>query len=148
MPSTASVIRGQAYQRRATLEVAGETLTWRAQRGLQPVPENIVTTVHDVRDAHWIAQRWSVPGAVLAGVGVVWTFTQGVVPGALAFVIGLLLVVWRQLHPREYLILDVGDRRLVMQVELPSSDLARDLVSRIARALASGEPPSSPPALP
>ncbi|MDQ3364181.1 MAG: hypothetical protein M3680_01960 [Myxococcota bacterium] len=152
MPSTASaiqgVIKGRAYQRHATLEVAGETLTWRAQRGLQPVAENIVTTVHDVRDAHWIAQRWSVPGAVLAGVGLVWTVTQGVAPGALAFVIGLLVVVWRRTHPHEYLILDVGDRRLVLQVEAPSSNPARDLVRRIDQVLASGEPPSSPPALP
>jgi hypothetical protein len=143
-----TVITGQAYQRRATLEITGETLTWRAQRGLAPVAENIVTTIHDVRDAHWIAQRWSVAGAVLAGVGVVWTFTQGVLPGAVAFAAGAALVVWRRLHPRLFLVLDVGDRRLVMKVGVPSAEPARALVGRIDRALATGELPSSPPTLP
>lgn len=142
------MISGLAYQRSATLEVVGETLTWRAHRGLAAVPENIVTTVHDVRDAHWIAQRWSLPGAVLAGAGIVWTFTQGVVPGAITFAIGVALVAWRRTHPRLFLILDVGDRRLVMKVAVASAGPARALVGRIDHALATGELPSAPPTLP
>jgi len=142
------VITGHAYQHRATLEVAGDTLTWRAQRGGVQAAENIVTTVHDVRDAHWIDQRFSVPGAVLACVGAVWTFTQGLVAGALAAAIGLALVAWRRQRPRQFLVLDVGDRRLVLRVGLPSAPHARALVRRIDQAIATGETPALPPTLP
>ena len=45
-------------------------------------------------------------------------------------------------------VLDVGDRRLVMQVTRVSAASARELASRIRHALTSGELPSATPTLP
>lgn len=143
------VITGHAYGRRATLELARDTLTWRAQRGsLQPVPENIVTTVHDVRGVRWLAQSWSLPGGVLGALGVLWCLTEGLLWGGSALAIAAALLVYRRARPRLYLALDVGDRRLVMRVAVTSAAPARALVARVEHALASGEPPATPPALP
>jgi hypothetical protein len=141
------VISGNAYGARATLEVSGEALTWRARPNGE-LPENICTSVHDVRDSHWIEQRISVPGMVLVGVGAVWIFMYGVLEGAFAIAAGAALLWWRHRKPRRMLILDVGSRRLVMNVDGPSAAYARALVARIDRAIETGEVPSSPPTLP
>ncbi|MBA3503407.1 MAG: hypothetical protein M4D80_14880 [Myxococcota bacterium] len=141
------VISGNAYGARATLEVSGEALTWRARPDGE-LPENICTSVHDVRDSHWIEQRISVPGMVLVGVGAVWIFMYGILEGAFAIAVGVALLVWRHRKPRRMLILDVGSRRLVMNVDGPSAANARALAARIDRAIATGEVPSSPPTLP
>jgi hypothetical protein len=141
------VISGHAYGQPATLEVTSESLTWRAKRDGE-LPENIATTVHDVRDSVWIEQRVSVPGLVLLGVGIVWTFMYGIVEGAFAAAVGIALLYWRRTKPKRLLVLDVGSRRLVMNVDALSAIHARELVARIARVLESGEVPTSPPSLP
>lgn len=144
-----AALAGFAYGRRATLDVSGDTLTWRAQRGsLQPTPENIVTTVHDVREVRWIEQAWSLPGGALAILGGLWTFTEGVLWGTLALGVAAALLVHRRLRPRLFLALELSDRRLVMRVDVASAAGARALVGRIERALATGEAPARPPALP
>jgi len=142
------VITGHAYGRRATLEIAGDTLMWRAQRGAQRIAENIATTVHDVRDARWRELAWSRGGAVLVGLGGLWAASEGILAGATAAAIGVVLVAWRRLRPRHFLLLDVGDRRLVLRVTGVSAATGRALASRIQRTLASGELPSSTPTLP
>lgn len=141
------VISGNAYGVRATLEVSGEALTWRARPDGE-LPENICTSVHDVRDSHWIEQRVSLPGLVLLGVGGVWMYMYGVLEGIFAIAVGAALLWWRHSRPRRMLILDVGSRRLVMNVDAPSAAGARALVARIDRAIATGEVPPSPPTLP
>jgi hypothetical protein len=133
------VITGRAYGRRATLEIAGDTLMWRAQRGARRLSENIATTIHDVRDARWHDLAWSGGGLVLLGLGAMWAASEGVVAG---------LVLWRRLRPRHILVLDVGDRRLVMRVTEVSAPPARALAARIQRTLASGETPRVTPTLP
>ncbi|HEU4731444.1 MAG TPA: hypothetical protein VFT22_26300 [Kofleriaceae bacterium] len=142
------VITGRAYGRRATLEVAGDTLMWRAQRGARRLAENIATTVHDVRDARWHDLVWSGGGIVLLGLGGVWAASEGVVAGVTAAAVGAGLVIWRRLRPRHILVLDVGDRRLIMRVTGVSAPRARELAVRIQRTLASGEAPRVTPTLP
>jgi hypothetical protein len=142
------VITGHAYGRRATLEIAGDTLMWRAQRGNQRIAENIATTIHDVRDARWLDLAWSHGGMVLVGLGAIWAASEGLVAGMSAAAIGLGLVIWRRLRPRHFLVLEVGDRRLILQVTGVSATTGRALTSRIQRALASGELPSTTPTLP
>lgn len=142
-------IAGHAYGRRATLELARDTLTWRAQRGaLQTTAENIVTTIHDVRHVRWVEQTWSLPGGILAVLGVLWTYTEGLLWGALALAVAAAMLVHRRLRPRLFLALDLGDRSLVLKVAVTSAADARSLVDRIERVLASGELPATPPALP
>jgi hypothetical protein len=142
------VITGHAYGRRATLEISGDTLMWRAQRGARHIAENIATTIHDVRDARWLDLAWSRSGMVLVGLGGLWAASEGMVAGLAAIAIGGAQLVWRRLRPRQFLVLDVGDRRLVMHVTSVSSAPARALAGRIQRALATGEAPSAPPVLP
>jgi len=142
------VITGHAYGRRATLELAGDRLMWRAQRGTRRIAENIATTIHDVRGARWLDLAWSRGGAVLLGLGAVWAASESIAAGIAAAAVGAGLVIWRRLRPRHFLVLDVGDRRLVMKVTGGSAPTARALAGRIQRALASGEPPGAPPALP
>lgn len=142
------MITGHAYGRRATLEISGDTLMWRAQRGARQIAENIATTVHDVRDARWLDLAWSRSGIVLLGLGAIWAASEGLIAGVTTAAVGAALVIWRRLRPRHFLVLDVGDRRLVMRVTGVSSPPAKELASRIQRTLASGEPPRSTPALP
>jgi hypothetical protein len=142
------VITGHAYGRRATLELAGDTLMWRAQRGTRRVAENIATTIHDVRHAHWLDLAWSRSGIVLFGLGALWALSESLAAGLGAAAIGLTQVVWRRLRPRQFLLLDVGDRQLVMRVTGTSAAPARALAGRIQHALASGEPPRETPILP
>lgn len=142
------LITGQAYGRRATLEIIGDTLKWRAQRGARQIAENIATTVHDVRNARWLDLAWSRGGAVLMVLGVVWAASAGMLAGVVTAVAGLALVVWRRMRPRQFLVLDVGDRRLVLRVTAISAGTARTLAQRIQHALASGEEPHATPMLP
>lgn len=132
------VISGTAYGQRATLEISGDSLTWRA-RPVGELPENIATTVHDVSNSTWLEQRTSLPGLVLLGVGIVWTFTHGLVAGALAIAAGAALFAWRRSRPRRLLVLDLGNRRLVLTVDATSAPLARTLVRRIDGALDRGD---------
>ena len=143
----ADVISGDAYGARATLEINGETLMWRA-RPAGEVPENIVTTVHDVANSIWIEQRLSLPGIVLLAVGAIWMYVYGWFEGGLALAAGIALLAWRRARPRRMLVLDVGGRRLVMTPDAPSAPIARALVARIDRAIENGEVPASPPTLP
>ena len=139
------VIAGQAYGRRATLELAGDTLTWRASRG---VAENIVTTVHDVKNPRWIELRWSRAGFAVAILGLIFAARENLWVGLATIVAGLAFVAWRRTHPRYFLAFDVGDRRLVLKVVATSAQEARVLSERIESALASGEVPATPPMLP
>ena len=148
MPDAPIVITGRAYGRRATLEVTGDTLMWRARRGAREIAENIATTIHDVRAARWHDLAWSRGGAVLLGLGALWAASEGAAAGVSAAVIGLGLLIWRRLRPRHFLVLDLGDRRLVLRVTGVSAPPARELTHRIQRALASGEPPRATPILP
>jgi hypothetical protein len=142
------VITGHAYGRRATLEIIGDTLTWRAQRGARRIAENIATTVHDVRNARWLDLAWSRGGFTVLGMGALWAASESLLAGLATATIGAALVAWRRLRPRQFLVLDVGDRRLVLQVTGVSAEPARTLAERIQRALASGEPPRETPILP
>lgn len=148
MPDAPIVITGAAYGRRATLELAGDRLMWRAQRGARRIAENIATTVHDVRGARWLGLAWSRGGIALIGIGAMWAVTESLAAGLTAGAVGLAMLVWRRLHPRHFLVLDVGDRRLVLHVTGSSASSARALAGRIQRTLASGELPRTPPALP
>ncbi|HEX3761155.1 MAG TPA: hypothetical protein VHW23_20815 [Kofleriaceae bacterium] len=142
------VITGHAYGRRATLEIAGDRLMWRARRGARRLAENIATTVHDVRGAHWLDLVWSRGGAALVGIGALWAITEGLAAGFAAGAVGLAMLIWRRLHPRHFLVLDVGDRRLILRVTGGSAPPARALAGRIERTLADGELPRVPPILP
>ena len=142
------MITGHAYGRRATLEIAGDTLMWRAQRGARRIAENIATTVHEVRDVRWLDLAWSRGGLVLLGLGGMWAASEGLIAGISAAIAGAGLVLWRRVRPRHFLVLDVGDRRLVLRVTGGSAPSARALAGRIQHALASGELPSTPLALP
>jgi hypothetical protein len=142
------VITGHAYGRRATLEITGDTLMWRAQRGAPRIAENIATTVHDVRSARWRDLAWSRGGGALIGLGALWAASEGVVAGVATAAAGLALVIWRRLRPRQFFVLDVGDRRLVMRVTADSAAQARALALRIQRALETGEVPLATPTLP
>jgi hypothetical protein len=142
------VITGHAYGRRATLAIAGDTLMWRAQRGARRIAENIATTIHDVHDARWLDLAWSRGGSALLCLGTLWAVTEGLVAGLGTAAVGAGLVIWRRLRPRHFLVLDVGDRRLIMKVTGVSAPSARNLAVRIQRALATGETPSSTPTLP
>ena len=148
MPDAPIVITGHAYGRRATLELAGDRLMWRARRGARQIAENIATTVHDVRGARWLDLAWSRGGTALAGVGAMWAITASLAAGLAATAVGLAMLGFRRLHPRRFLVLDVGDRRLVLRVTGGSAPSARALAGRIERALASGELPRTPPVLP
>ena len=148
MPDAPIVITGHAYGRRATLELAGDRLMWRAQRGARRLAENIATTIHDVRGARWLDLAWSRGGAALVGIGAMWAVTESLAGGLTAGAVGLAMLLWRRARPRHFLVLDVGDRRLVLRVTGGSAPSARALAGRIQRALATGETPRDTPALP
>jgi hypothetical protein len=143
-----TLIVGTAYRRRATLDIVGETLTWRAQRGTPAVAENIVTTVHDVRFASLLAVRYSRAALTIIALGVIWAIRQDNGLGLVVAGAGAALGVWTFLRPRQFLVLEVGQNRLVMQVHRASAGAAQLLAARIDRALESGEGPARPPALP
>src|SRR4051794_17274198 len=112
---------------------------WRAQRGARRIAENIATTIHDVHDARWLNLAWSRGGTVLLGLGAIWAASESIAAGIAAAAVGAGLVIWRRLRPRRFLVLDVGDRRLIMKVTGVSAPTARELATRIRRTLASGE---------
>jgi hypothetical protein len=142
---TTAKITGVAYGRPATIEVSGDTIMWRAR---PEAAENIVTTVHDIRFASWRVQRTSWVGIGFAALGAVWFAGDAYIVGAIAFAISLGLIGKRLAQPRRRLLLEVGQNQLVLEVEAASSSAARALATRIARAIASGELPASPPTLP
>jgi hypothetical protein len=143
------VITGRAYQRRATLEIAGDTLVWRARRGqLTVVAENIATTTHDVKAVRYVERRYSFAGIAIAGLAVMWMLSESVAVGGGGLAVGLALMVHRALRPRRWLGLDLGEHWLVLKIDAGSADRARALAQRIDRQLISGEVPTSPPALP
>ncbi|MDB4963181.1 MAG: hypothetical protein JWP01_3180 [Myxococcales bacterium] len=141
------VITGRAYQRAATLSVTGATLTWRATRGADQ-PENIATTVHDVRDVTWLEKRWSLGAVLLAVLSVVWMYEGPPYIGVALLLVAAGLGLWRWLHPRYWLGLDLGERWLVLRVEDSAADAARTLSQRVRRQLVTGEVPAIPPTLP
>jgi hypothetical protein len=148
MTAAPIVITGHAYGRRATLAITGDTLVWRARRGARHIAENIATTIHDVRGARWLDLAWSRGGAALLAIGAMWGASETLATGIVAGAVGLGLVVWRRLRPRHFLVLDIGDRRLVLRVTGGSAPSARVLAGRIQRALAYGNAPRSAPTLP
>ena len=148
MTAAPIVITGHAYGRRATLAITGDTLVWRARRGARHIAENIATTIHDVRGARWLDLAWSRGGAALLAIGAMWGASETLATGIVAGAVGLGLVVWRRLRPRHFLVLDIGDRRLVLRVTGGSAPSARALAGRIQRALADGDAPRTAPTLP
>ncbi len=142
------VITGRAYQRRATLEVAGDTLVWRARRGMTPVAENIATTTHDLRAVRYVERRLSLAGFAVAGLAVMWMLSESAVAGGGALAVGLALITHRIVRPRRWLGLDLGERWLVLKIDAGSADRARALAGRIDRQLVSGELPKTTPTLP
>ena len=146
---TAIVITGRAYQRRASLEVRGDTLMWRAQRGqVYPVAENIATTTHDVRDVMWIERRGSLAAAGLGAVGLVLIANAMLALGLVGIVLAVLLAGYRVARPLRWLGLDLGNRWLVLRVERECVPDARALVGRVEQQLLAGDQPRPPPLLP
>lgn len=143
------VLTGRAYQRRATLEIKGDTLMWRAQKGqVYSAPENIATSVHDVKNVMWIERRGTIGGASLAALGLLWIAYGHLAFGAVAFGLAILYIAWRATHPARFLGLELGGRWLVLRVDTTSAADARALVGRIEQHLLTGEAPERPPALP
>ncbi|HEU0031795.1 MAG TPA: hypothetical protein VFQ53_14255 [Kofleriaceae bacterium] len=147
----AVVITGSAYGKRATLEVDGsdgDRLTWRAVRGFAAVHENIVTTIHAVREAGYFELRHTWAGFAIAALGTLWLVSEGAVVGLSTIAAGIGWIGWRFTHPRRFLALDLGQSQLVMKIDPGSAAAARALADRIDRAIASGEEPATPPMLP
>jgi hypothetical protein len=142
----AIVIRGQAYQRPVSLAVHADTLTWRGRRGIEP--ENIATTVHDVRDVTWLEKRWSIGAGILAALAVIWIARDDVATGMITLAFATALSVYRWMRPRYWLGLDLGTRWLVMHVDPACADHARQLADRIQVRLLTGEVAATPPTLP
>ncbi|HEV7555313.1 MAG TPA: hypothetical protein VGO00_07670 [Kofleriaceae bacterium] len=148
MTDTPTVVVGRAYQRRATLELAGEMLTWRAQRGdLELIAENIVTTVRDVRAVRWIVQRWSTAGLVLAGLSVLWMFSESPTFGVCVLAIASAVIALRLTRPRRWLVVELDGHRLALRVSPDAAGGARELASRIEQMRLT-EPGAKPLPLP
>lgn len=142
-------IRGLAGGKPATLEISGDTLTWRATRtGPSPGPDNLVTTIHDVKDVAWLEKRWSAGGLGLGVFAGFWIASESVVIGAVGLAIAAALVARNLVRPTRRLLLLCGDRRLLLEVAPASADSAHDLAARIRHALVHGDAPASPPTLP
>lgn len=148
--ATTSRIEGRAYREPATLDISGDTLTWRAQVSSLggTAPENVVTTVHDVRFARVVQLRWSRAGLAVAALGALWMIRESIVVGAVLVVTALGLFAWSWRRPRIFLLLELRDRQMIMKIDRTALPTARALVARIDHALASGELPETPPALP
>ena len=144
-----TTIRGVSQDKPATLDVTGDTLTWRAIRpGPPPGPDNLATTIHDVKDVAWLEKRWSAGGLGLGALSAFWIASEGVVVGALGLAVALALVARTLARPTRRLLLLCGDRRLLLEVEAASAVDARDLVARIRHVILTGGAPASPPTLP
>lgn len=143
------VLTGTAYQRRATLEIKGDNLMWRAQKGqVYSTPENIATSIHDVKNVMWLERRGTLGGAALAALGLVWFAYGQYAFGTVALGLALFYIAWRATHPSRFLGLELGGRWLVLRVDRTSTIEARALVGRIEKQLLTGEAPERPPALP
>jgi hypothetical protein len=143
------ILTGRAYQRRATLEIKGEALTWRAQRGqVYSTAENIATSMHDVTNVMWLERRGTIVGGFLAALSLVWLAYGNYAFGGVGLGVALLYVAWRFAHPMRFLGLQLGGRWLVLRVDDSSANEARALVSRIEQHLLTGDAPARPPALP
>jgi hypothetical protein len=148
MIDTPTVVVGRAYHRRATLELVGEMLTWRAQRGdLELVAENIVTTIRDVRAVHWIVRRWSMAGIVLAGLSVLWMFSESPTFGVSVLAIAAAIIALRLTRPRRWLVVELDGHRLALRVSSDAASGARELASRIEQMRLT-EPGAKPLPLP
>lgn len=134
------MISGTAYGNRATIDVAGDTVTWRAHR--DTVAENIATTTHDLRAARFTIRRWSRGGLVLVIAAAVVS-SHALVAAILAGA-GLVLMLHRLVRPTHTLRLDLGDRWLVLRLD-GRCEQARQLAARIPTEVSVG---SSPPTLP
>ncbi|HEY4058954.1 MAG TPA: hypothetical protein VGM39_20205 [Kofleriaceae bacterium] len=146
---TPIVLTGLAYQRRATLEVRGDTLMWRAQKGqLYPDPENIATTTFDVRDVMWMQRRGSIAAAGLGIGGAIALANDLTIVGVIGLALGLALAIYRLARPLRWLGLNVGGRWLLLRVERTCADEARLLAERIEQNLKDGDVPREPLALP
>ena len=144
-----TTIRGVSQDKPATLDVTGDTLTWRAIRpGPPPGSDNLATTIHDVKDVAWLEKRWSAGGLGLGALSAFWIASEGVVVGALGLAVALALVARTLARPTRRLLLLCGDRRLLLEVEAASAVDARDLVARIRHVILTGGAPASPPTLP
>ena len=136
----AIVIRGQAYQRPATLAVTDDTLIWRAQRGtLSSARENIATTAHEIRDVTLLEKRWSAGAGVLAALAAIWIYDGKVLVGLMTLAFAIGFAIYRRARPRYWLGLDLGTRWLVIRVDATSASDARTLAGRIERRLLTGE---------
>jgi hypothetical protein len=129
---TTSLVVGRAYQRRATLELAGEMLTWRAQRGdVDLVAENIVTTISDVREVRWIERRWSLGGFALAIFAGLWTASEDPFIGGGLFALAAALIAYRLARPQRWLVIELDGHRLALHVSPDAAPGARDLAHEI-----------------
>jgi len=131
-PVTTSLVVGRAYQRRATLELAGEMLTWRAQRGdVELIAENIVTTISDVREVRWIERRWSIGGLALAAFAGLWTASEDPYFGGVLFALAAALIAYRLARPQRWLVLELDGHRLALHVSPDAAPGARELAHAI-----------------
>lgn len=143
------ILTGAAYQRRATLEIRGDTLMWRAQKGqVYSAPENIATSVHEVKNVMWLERRGTLGGAGLAALALIWFAYGNFLVGSVTFALAITYIVWRATHPSRFLGLELGGRWLVLRVDPSSATDARALVERIEKRLLTGETPEHPPTLP
>jgi hypothetical protein len=127
-----SLVVGRAYQRRATLELAGEMLTWRAQRGdVEPIAENIVTTISDVRDVRWIERRWSVGGLAIAVFAGLWTASEDPYVGSALFALAAAMIAYRLARPQRWLVIELDGHRLALHVSPDAAPGARELAQSI-----------------
>jgi len=127
-----TLVLGRAYSRNATLELIGETIKWRAQRGeLEPIAENIVTTIRDVRDVRWIERRWSLGGLGLALFAGLWIASEDLYVGIGLLAIALLVVGLRLARPHRLLVIELDGHRLSLDVQHGAARGARELASEI-----------------
>lgn len=122
---------------------------WRAQKGqVYSAPENIATSVHDVKNVMWLERRGTIGGASLAALALLWIAYGYTVAGIATFGLAILYIAWRFTHPSRFLGLELGGRWLVLRVDHTSADEARALAGRIEKHLLTGESPEHPPTLP
>ncbi|MCX5747874.1 MAG: hypothetical protein NT062_35870 [Proteobacteria bacterium] len=144
---------GRAYGHRATLEIAGDALTWRARRNkafasTDTVAENIATTAHDIDGVRWVERRFSPGGAAHALLSVIWMISESLSFGIGTFALAAAMIAYRIARPRRWLALDVRGRWLILRVDGSSAPHARTLTSRIEQRLLTGETQDRPLALP
>lgn len=141
-------VEGMADGRPVTLDLHGDTLMWRMPKSRRAPAENIVTTLHQVRDVKWIEARWSMPALGLILAGIVLLLLGMVRHAIIAWGVGAGLSAVSALRPRRMLLLDLGSRALALDVNPTTAPAARALTARIRGILASGETPDAPPMLP